>query len=258
MKDFIYTLLLFIYSFFNPDLYDSTPPAIDIDNQRFSVLVFSKTQASAYRHKSIPQGREALKQIAEENGWSIFLTENGAVFNETDLNKFDTVVFLSTSGNILSISQKRALKEYITNGGGFLGVHSASDTEHRWSWYKSAMAGMYNNHVPPKAATLNKEIEHPTVKALPSNWEVTDEWYNYSPNPRENAEVLVSLDATDLKGIGDAQPVIWYQLLEKGRFYYTGLGHRPEMFDEVIFRQHLSAAIAWTGKQKPPGPANRQ
>lgn len=244
MKDFIYTLLLFFYALINPDLYDSTPPQIAANPDKFSVLVFSKTQKNAYRHKSIESGKTALQKIADSNDWTIFFTENGATFNDADLEKFDTVVFLSTAGNILSISQKSALKAFITGGGGFLGIHAASDTEHHWSWYKKALAGMYSRHFAPQPAVLKKHQDHPTITALPENWQVTDEWYLFSPDPGENAEVLVSHRSEKSHG-----PVIWHHQQQKGRVYYTALGHRPELFSNDVFLQHLRDAIAWTGRE---------
>ncbi|MFL3653720.1 MAG: ThuA domain-containing protein, partial [Halioglobus sp.] len=85
--------------------HDTVAPAIPSEMLSPSVLVFSKT--NSFRHaEGIAGGIKALQTITGNQQWGIFHTENGAVFNENDLTRFDVVVFLNASGDVLSDEQE--------------------------------------------------------------------------------------------------------------------------------------------------------
>ena len=94
------------------------------------ILVFSKTMG--FRHTSIPVGIERLQAIAKEQGYLIDTTGECERFNEANLEQYAAVVFLSTTGNVLDAKQEAAFERYIQAGGGYVGVHAASDTEYDW------------------------------------------------------------------------------------------------------------------------------
>ncbi len=96
------------------------------------ILVFSKTEG--FRHDSIGAGQAMLQTLADENGWELELTEDSTLFNTEDLSNFAVVVWLNTTGNVLNASEQAAFEDYIENGGGYVGVHSAADTEYDWPW----------------------------------------------------------------------------------------------------------------------------
>ena len=91
-----------------------------------SVLVFSKT--GGFRHGSIPQGQKALKALGEKHGFRVETTEDSGRFNETELKKHQVIVFLNTTGDILDAGQQTAFEGYLRSGGGYVGIHAASDT----------------------------------------------------------------------------------------------------------------------------------
>ena len=97
------------------------------------ILVFSKTMG--FKHSSISQGVEAVQKLGQENKIIVDTTKNAEIFNDDDLKKYSAIVFLNTTGNILDAKQEAAFERYIQAGGGFVGVHAASDTEHDWNWY---------------------------------------------------------------------------------------------------------------------------
>src|ERR1700746_1216660 len=113
-------------------------PAAETAAPRFTVLVFSKT--TGFRHDSIPQGIAAIRALGAEPGFARESTEDAARFSDELLRQYKVIVFLSTTGDILDPDQKGALERYIRSGGGFVGVHSASDTEDQWPWHGSAVA----------------------------------------------------------------------------------------------------------------------
>ncbi|HMB62160.1 MAG TPA: ThuA domain-containing protein, partial [Eudoraea sp.] len=98
--------------------------------QKKHLLVFSKTDA--FRHESIAAGKTALSKMAQEKNFEVTFTEDAAQFNEKELNKYNAVVFLNTTGDVLNDEQQARFERYIQAGGGYVGVHSATDTEYEW------------------------------------------------------------------------------------------------------------------------------
>jgi len=105
------------------------------------LLVFSKT--AAFYHESIPTGNTALIKLASENGYDIDTTTNADWFNEDTLRKYSAVIFLSTTGDVLNHYQEAAFERYIQAGGGFVGIHAASDTEYDWGWFGRLVGGYF-------------------------------------------------------------------------------------------------------------------
>jgi len=98
------------------------------------ILVFSKT--AGFRHSSaIESGKKTLMELGIKNKFLVDTTENGDVFTDANLQQYAAVVFLCTTGNALNDAQQDAFKKYIQKGGGYVGLHSAADTEYDWPWF---------------------------------------------------------------------------------------------------------------------------
>ena len=108
------------------------------------ILVFSKT--AAFRHASIEPGIAALTRLADEAGIALDATEDGNAFTPENLDHYGAVVFLSTTGDVLDESQQEALEAFVRGGGGFVGVHAASDTEYDWPWYGRLVGAYFDGH----------------------------------------------------------------------------------------------------------------
>src|SRR5690606_32243636 len=108
--------------------------------------------------------------------------------------------------------QKAAFERFIQNGGGFVGIHSATDTEYGWAWYGELVGAYFADHPAISTATLILEDStHPSAKTLPETWEHRDEWYNFHSNPRENVNVILSVDESTYEGgtMGGDHPISW-------------------------------------------------
>src|SRR5881392_4400503 len=101
--------------------------------QQPRLLVFSKT--AGYRHSSIPNGIAAIRKLGQENGFAVDATEDAGAFTQKNLARYRAVVFLSTTGDVLNPAQQDVFGRYIQAGGGYVGVHSATNTEYDWPWY---------------------------------------------------------------------------------------------------------------------------
>lgn len=230
-------------------LFSVPTPAQDSDE--FSVLVYSKT--NDYRHASIPAGVDAVRELGAEHGFQVEATEDSTAFRPERLEAFDVVVFLNTSGDVLGQDGQAAFRSFIENGGGYVGVHAAADTEYEWSWYGRLVGAYFEDHPPVQEATIHVETDtHPSTRMLPEEWIRTDEWYNYRSNPRERVDVLLTLDESTYNGgtLGDDHPIAWYHTSQGGRAWYTGGGHTEASFQDSLFRQHLLGGIRWAAQQE--------
>ncbi|WP_422735338.1 ThuA domain-containing protein [Micromonospora sp. WMMD729] len=220
----------------------ATPPAASA--APYTVLVFSKT--AGFRHGSITPGIAAIQQLGAANGFTVEATEDAAQFTDANLARFAAVIWLSTTGDVLNAAQQASFERYITAGGGYVGVHSASDAEYDWPWYGGLVGAYFASHPAEQTATVTVADQvHPSTKGLPQRWSRFDELYNYRANPRGAVHVLATLDESTYTGgsMGYDHPISWCQNYSGGRAWYTGLGHTDASYADAAFRQHLLGGI---------------
>ncbi|MFM8698110.1 MAG: DUF6677 family protein [Phycisphaerales bacterium] len=226
---------------------DAAPAAASADVLP-RILVFSRT--AGFRHDSIPEGIACLKEIGAAR-WQVEATEDPAAFTTDRLRGYRTVVFLSTTGDVLDRPQEEAFEAYVRAGGGFVGIHAATDTEYGWEWFGRLVGGRFATHPPVQPAVVRVEDRtHRSTRMLPAEWRRTDEWYAFRENPRAGGvHVLATLDETTFDpgkaAMGADHPICWCRPFEGGRSWYTAGGHTKESFAEPLFRQHLAEGIAW-------------
>ncbi|WP_329320369.1 MULTISPECIES: ThuA domain-containing protein [unclassified Streptomyces] len=210
------------------------------------VLVFSRT--AGFRHDAIPEGMAALGELGAEGGFTVDATEDAGAFTARNLARYDAVVFLSTTGDVLDDTQQGAFERYIERGGGYAGVHAAADTEYDWAFYGGLVGAWFQSHPAIQPATVDIEDGgHPATSGLPRVWERTDEWYNYRSDPREQVHVLASLDESSYSGgtMNGDHPIAWCQEYRGGRAFYTGGGHTKESYADPAFRRHLLGGLRY-------------
>jgi type 1 glutamine amidotransferase len=211
------------------------------------VLVFSLTKS--YRHKSIKNGIEAIKKLGAANGFEVDTSESVSAFTEGNLNKYNILIFLNPTGSdVFNAAQKQALKSYINNGGGLVGIHAATDFCYEWDWYGKLIGAYFADHPKVQEAKLLKvSPKDKLMKGTPTNWLHTDEWYNFK-SVNKNIKVLVKVDETSYQGgkMNNDHPIIWYHKFDGGKVFYTGLGHASETYSNPLFLKQLLAGIKWT------------
>jgi len=228
----------------SPSLAPSASAGPAVSAGPFSVLVFTRT--AGFRHDSIRPGVQSIRDLGEEHGFTIAATEDG--LDAGALAGFRVVIFLNTSGDVLDAAGRAALEGYIRGGGGFVGVHSAADTEYGWPFYGELVGAWFDAHPEIQRATLRVEDRaHPATAHLGASWVRTDEWYNYRTNPRPGVRVLLTLDESTYSGgtMGADHPLAWCHERLGGRAFYTGCGHTVESYADPAFRQHLLGGIQY-------------
>lgn len=241
-------LLAFLLGCSETQSADPAPPTPSAE-PRFSVLVFSKTEG--FRHESIEDGIAAIRQLGAEHDFAVRATEDAALFTADTLARYDAVVFLNTTGDVLGAAQQDAFERYIEGGGGFAGVHAAADTEYDWPWYGRLVGAYFESHPnDPNVREATVRVEdttHVSTRMLPQVWPRTDEWYNYDATPRDSVDVLAVLDETTYEGgtMPDDHPIAWLRPMGEGRAWYTGGGHTKESYADSLFLGHLLGGIEW-------------
>jgi len=223
---------------------------------RFRVLVFSKTLL--YRHASITNGIKAVRALGAEHQFGVDASEDSAVFTSANLARYQVVMCLSTSGDVLDKAQQVALKDFVEHGGGLVGVHAGIPgkvaTAGSWGWYADAFCAEFANHKAIEPATVVVEDSTTASTAhLPPKWTRTDEWYNFVASPRGKVHVLATLDEASFHGgtMGADHPVAWFRKVGAGRLWYTALGHTEASYGEPMFVRHLLGGIEIAAGTKP-------
>lgn len=228
--------------------------AAQTSDAEYDVLFFHKT--TGFRHDSIPAAIAAVEELGVDNGFSVTETQDASVFTDEGLAEYEAVVFFTDGEGTLDTEQRHAFERYIHRGGGFAGLHSTSNMDKTdWPWWSDLMGGAFFRNHPSGAdqfqeATVRvEEAEHPSTAGLPGDWIRTDEWYNFTANPREKVHVLATLDESTYNpgsgAMGDDHPIAWCSNYDGGRTWYTALGHSSEHYDEPLMREHILGGIQW-------------
>lgn len=219
--------------------------AFPLSAKKKKVLVFSKT--AGFHHSSIKVGIAAIQKLGLTNKFEVDTTIDAKKFTPKNLKQYAAVVFLNTTGDVLNDEQQTTFEKYIKNGGGYVGVHAATDTEFDWPWYGKLAGAWFVNHPKVQVATLNV-VNRNTIstKHLPEKWIKKDEWYNFK-EINKDIKVLITIDESSYQGGKNApqHPMSWYHDFDGGRSFVTALGHVEESYNDPLFLQHLLGGIQY-------------
>lgn len=217
--------------------------------QEDRVLVFTRT--AKFRHDSIPTAVSTLRLLAGRERMAVDQSENPADFTDANLARYRVVVFANTTGEVLDADQQRAMETFIRAGGGFMGMHSAADTEYDWPWYGQLVGAYFKNH--PEGLQFSHVLPEREGKPQGNFWPVRDELYNYRSNPRGTVQVIATIDERMYQGgtMGADHPIAWCHALDGGRSWYTGLGHDMALYRNRDFMAHLRQGLLYAAGRSP-------
>jgi type 1 glutamine amidotransferase len=257
---------LFIYKVKNgfPVSYETEMPTLSIPSDKPAVLLFSKT--TGFRHgESIDASKPVVKDLATKNGWFVYETEDGGIFNPEQLAQFEVVIFNNSTGPVLNEEQQKNLQNYVENGGTLMGIHGAGDdSHHEFHWYEQNLLGTRFSHHPlnPQFQKAKVRLQDTTFSALVAKeFDGYDEWYVFYQLPT-NAIIVYSIDGDKILpsgnmlwmkdknfGMGKNHPVAWYKKVGKGKTFYTSMGHSKEVWANPDFVSIIEEAIKWGYKK---------
>jgi cytochrome c len=255
---------------------------------KFEALVYHET--TGFRHASIPYAIEQLRAYGAENGIRITADQTSSQFTDAGLSRYDVVVWLSTVGGVrgdpplLTGAEWAAFQRYIENGGGYAGIHAASDCCDESEWYGDLLGNQarFANHPGGvggspgclgnfpgdpnvvnntgscfQATVVTEDGKHPSTRRLPERWDISDELYNFQANPRSTVHVLQTLDESSYDFqphpfirnwgtlMGEDHPLTWCQVFDGGRVWYTALGHDAAAYANRDSMTMIVNGIRW-------------
>ncbi len=256
------------------------------------ILVFHET--NQFRHGSINAGIAMFEDLGNENNdWITDNSEDSSVFSNANLEQYDVVVFLNTSGSdetgshgdLLSVSEKLALENFIANGKGFIGVHAATDTyrDGVWPFYNELVGAIVQTSPNHTNNNYNADMEvitsHPIVDflgAVGATWNKNEEYYYWEQNGGQlSTDNIVLLEVEQTEGPNNmvnsydgARPVAWYKesitydddnnastediTVSGFRSFYTALGHNNDDYtNNFNFRTLFKNATLWAIGEEP-------
>jgi len=232
------------------------------------LLVVSVTMG--YRHSSIEIANRVLTQLGEKDGGFTIVDgvdtgprpkektpEEGpwlertrqmlaAKMNATALKQYDGVIFVNTTLE-LPMANPQDLIDYVNAGHAFIGMHSASDTFHNFAPYVDMLGGDFLTHGSQATVEcLIQDHQHPATRDFigDSFW-VHDEIYILKNFHRERVHGLLTLDKHPNTGMPGDYPIAWCKQIGKGRLFYTSLGHREDVWDNLSYQKHITGGIRW-------------
>ena len=224
-------------------------------SKQFKALLVTTTKG--WHHESLHAGVLAIQQLGIKNHFDVVLQESPTYITDKNLEQFKVIIFLNTTGDILDSAAQKVMERFIQSGKGFVGIHSASDTEYDWDWYNRLVGRMFHIHPAIQTAKLNVvDSTFPGIMGFAQAGLWTDEWYEFGPEKVNDLKYILSIDENSYDpkaqwgekkglGMGKLHPVAWYHNFDGGRSFYTALGHVPAVFSNPIFLNHLYAGIYW-------------
>jgi type 1 glutamine amidotransferase len=215
------------------------------------VRVLMITTTAAFRHDSIPTAQQVMTDLAARSGeFTITVTEDLSTISEPRLAQTHVLMFALTTGELpLSDVQKSAIVAFVNNGGGFIGIHSATDTLYQWPDYGRIVGAYFKEHPwTQEAAVTVEDRSHPITASLGPSFRLLEEYYTFQQNPRASVHVLLSLDAASVGAQGD-YPLAWTQTIGGGRSYYNALGHFESTWRDAGFQNQIRNAIRWAASR---------
>ena len=244
--------------------YDDDRPTFALPKGKPRILLFEKM--TGFRDgPSVEAAHAAFLDMAKRHGWAMVATDRGGAITPVILRRFDAVIWNNVSGDVLTLTQRKALKSYIERGGGFVAVHgSAGDPAYFWDWYADTLIGarFIGHPMGPQFQDAQVRLDdpkHPLASGLPSTWTMNDEWYSFRNSPRlSGAHVLATLDEGSYSPVGMMKqdlrmgdhPIAWTRCVGRGRSFYSAIGHRPQTYSDPAYRTMLESAIVWAASRK--------
>ena len=247
--------------------------AFAADKPKRKILMFTKS--AGFQHSAIKREGEqlgfaekTLTDLGKQHNFEVVATKDGSVF-DSDLNQFDAFFFYTT-GDLtqkgtdghppMSPAGKAKLIAAVAGGKGFLASHCGSDTFHSqgerreeqkpadYDPYIAMLGGEVISHGPQqKSRLLIKSPKFPGLAGLGESIELHDEWYSLK-NFGSDIEVILLQDTQGMTGEYYERPpfpATWARNHEKGRVFYTSMGHREDVWTNPTFQQILLGGVAW-------------
>jgi type 1 glutamine amidotransferase len=218
-------------------------------------------------HRSIPYANLAFTLMGKKTGaFETVVSCDPETFRPESLKQFDAVFLNNTVGNLFTDAHlRRSLMEFVTGGGGLLGVHGTAVAFTQWDrggqedWPEFAMmlgARGANHRINTERVRIKLDDPgHPINRVFGGKeFEFCDEFFRFQQvYSRDRLHVLLSIDTqnTDMhqgRSFGKVErpdndyALAWVRSHGKGRVFYSTIGHNPYVFwDRQMLEFYLAA-----------------
>lgn len=246
--------------------FDDDRPSFKLGKGKPRVLLFEKM--TGFRDTpSVLAANAAFADLAKRNGWALAVTDKGGAMHPSVLKQFDVVIWNNVSGDVLTLTQRKAFKAFVEKGGGFVGIHgSAGDPVYFWDWYPDTLIGArFIGHPSDPQFQDAQVVIEPAASGIGADlapgWTMNDEWYSFARSARLNgANVVATLSEDSYKpginrfgamplAMGKDHPIAWTRCVGKGRSFYSAIGHRAEVYSDERYRKLLEQAVGWAARR---------
>jgi type 1 glutamine amidotransferase len=248
------------------------------DNPKRRILMYTRSQT--FEHSCIRRGKNGELSMAEnivmdlgkKHNFEVKCTKDGREILPETVGQYDAFLF-ETTGDLtkeggdkqppMPPEGKKALLKAIAGGKGFVGCHCASDTFHSpgpknqnqetaaMDPYIAMLGGEFIVHGAQMKAWMRVvDSGFPGTKSL-ADFELLEEWYalkNFAPD----LHVILVQDTMGMSKENKNTmykrpnfPATWARNHEKGRVFYTSMGHREDVWQNLIFQALLTGALNW-------------
>ena len=215
------------------------------------------THSAGFTHGVVKRPAEAkfahaemMLQSAAGKDFRVIPTQDCRMISAKNLEQYDAVVFYTTGELPIPAENRAALMEWIRSGGAFVGLHCATDTWYEFPEYMEMIGGAFDGH--PWHQEVGVKVDdprHPAVHHLGESFQVHDEIYQFKwfkGEPPLNVVLSLDMDTVDsTRGKYERNPIAWWRNWGEGRVFYSGLGHRPELWEDERYQKHVLGAIRW-------------
>ena len=217
--------------------------------------------SAGWQHESVSDALATLYKLGNESGlWDTYIrtdteliTKKKMTANAKNLDFFDAVFFMTTGELPMDDQQKADLLSFVRDDGkGFLGAHNATDTFYKWPEYGEMIGGYFDGHpwMTFQATVKVLDPSFPGMSQFPASFQIRDEIYQTKEFAPEKVRILMTLDMTKVdtkaKGVKYQEvPIGWVKNYGKGRVYYSGLGHTPEVWQRADIQKMWLEAVKW-------------
>ena len=228
------------------------------------------TESKGFKHAVLPESEKILQELGAKNDFEVTISQDSAkVITAENLNNIDVLIFYTTGELPWSEEQKTLFLDFVKNGKGFIGIHSATDTFYKWPEYGNLIGGYFDGH--PWTSNIKVAVKKDVpkfslTKQFPDSFEWLEETYQYKQFNAKDCQVVMSLDTTKtdmtrkgirgIHAVGDQQnikpdsfPLVWYRTYGKGRVFYSEPGHNSSVWTDPRYQMMLSKAIRWAAKK---------
>lgn len=225
------------------------------------VRVFFTTRSMGYVHAVLPEARRVLADADARHEWVAFQITDDidpiAGRNLGDTLAGIDVLLLYTTGRLPL--DTAALARWVEAGGALVGVHSATDTLADDGTFVRLIGGTFDGHPWNEEVTLRiDDPEHPAMRSFareametaPPTFRLADEIYQFKLLAPDRRVILSLAPGNPKMEPGREYPLAWTRQPGKGRVFYTALGHRPEVWRDPRFVEHLLEGIRWAAGQE--------